>query len=108
MSLTFYLSVDDGGDGWFDIWEAGYTHNVTPMWRKAGVYDALYESHRQPAGQLIKALEEGAARMDADIEAYRALNPGNGWGDADSALGFLRRVLAVCKQYPRATVRISR
>jgi hypothetical protein len=42
----------------------------------------------------------GIAAMKADPEKFKALNPSNGWGDHDSALAFLERVLAACEAHP--------
>lgn len=112
MSLDFYLGarVDTGAKCpiWVEVWRGNYTHNVTPMWRLAGVYQALYWSDGERAGTLVPVLSRGCRAMRDNIAAYRALNPSNGWGDADRALVFLGRVTAACKRHPKAEVRISK
>ena len=82
----------------------GTTHNLTPMWDKAGVKDALYNSDGKAAGETIAALEAGLADMRAKPEEYRALNPANGWGDYAGALRFLTAWLALCKRSPQSII----
>lgn len=112
MSLDFCLnfSVDLGGPGLYtdSVFSANITHNVSPMWRKACVFSALYESEGRAAGELVSTLEAGVTDMQKEPDGYRALNPSNGWGDYDGALEFLQDVLEACKKYPKAIVWISR
>jgi len=106
MSLDFSLWVkvidEDNPQG--ELFTANYTHNVTPMWRLAGVYDALYMSKGQKAGDLVNILLMGVACMVKGSGNYIALNPPNGWGDYETALVFLRKVLAACAAHPDAIV----
>lgn len=45
MSLDFYIEeIRPTAVYWRNI-----THNVVPMWKRAGVYDALYKSEGQLA-----------------------------------------------------------
>ena len=111
MSLDLYLESDvcphcGRGDG--ELFWQNYTHNVTPMWSKAGVYDALYMSHGHKAEEYIEALERGVADMEANLAEYEKLNPPNGWGSAVTALPWLRRVLDAFKANPGATIRVSK
>ena len=88
------------------VFSSNYTHNVTPMWREAGVYEALYESAGKLACEIIPALERGVADMEARPSVYEAMNPENGWGSYDRALPWLRAVLAACRENPGATIRV--
>lgn len=111
MSLDFYLEVDACtacGRSADESFSANYTHNVAPMWRKAGVYGALYESHGKSAGTIIEALRSGVAAMESDPSGYMALDPANRWGSYETALPWLRGVLAACEMHPTAKIRISR
>lgn len=112
MSLDFYLtaSVDTGGERQHEItlFDANATHNLTPMWRLAGCYDALYESHGKPAGEVLPALHNALTDMRTRPETYRPLNPSNGWGDYAGALRFLENVVAACREHPKAVIRVSR
>jgi hypothetical protein len=87
---------------------ANITHNVTPMWREAGIYDALYDSDGKRAGDIIETLRRGIADMEDRPEVYRAMNPKNGWGNYDGALNWLREWLAECVKHPNALIGVSR
>lgn len=104
MSLDFYLEKVE----WTDIIERNITHNVTPMWHKAGVYNALYHSHEKQAYTIIPALEKGIEHMTNNSEEYIALNPENGWGSYATALPWLIGILQACKDYPETRIRISK
>lgn len=112
MSLSMYLGIDVDTGGptpvRMDLAEAGYTHNVIPMWKLVGVYEALYESHGKMAEEVIAPLTVGVAEMGRRIEECRALNPENGWGDADRALEWLTRWLRHCSEHPKATITVFR
>lgn len=95
MSYDVWLEADLGGaqpvqvgDGW------NYTSNVAPMWRKAmPKTDGLAGMHGMIAKDAAAVLRAGIARMEAEPDAYRALNPTNGWGGFDDQLGELRFLL---------------
>jgi transposase-like protein len=104
------------------VFEGDITHNLVPMWNRAGVYDALYESQGECAGNILEVLRNGLADMeqnadvyrsldppngwDENVEVYRLLNPPNGWGDYDGALRFLREFSGACEKYPKARIEV--
>lgn len=106
MSLDIWLRMPTGGDADLSTDGLNYTHNVTPMWRKAGVYDALYNSDGVEACRTQVTLESGIGAMLCDPDSFRALNPPNGWGDYDGALAFLREWADQCRKHPRALIRV--
>lgn len=112
MSLDIWLSidVDTGGKEPHNItlFDANYTHNVVPMWKKAGCYDALYMSDGKLAGNVLPELEAGLAAMKADPEGFKQLNPLNGWGNYDSALKFLEEFTEACRAHPKTTIGVSK
>jgi hypothetical protein len=103
MSLDIYLEVP----GMVTIFDANYTHNVVPMWDKAGCYDALYKSQGKKAADVLPALKAGLQAMHDDPEGFRALNPPNGWGSYDSAMPWLCNVIENFEANPDATIRVS-
>lgn len=111
LDVSLSISVDTGGDAPYEaeLFTANYTHNVTPMWNAAGVFDVLYGRGEWDndklvlAGALIRILEEGSIQMLNYPGRFRAMNPPNGWGDYDGALSFLERLLAACRAHPKAT-----
>ena len=105
MSLSLALQMDTGGPEPADVYgcdDWNYTHNVNPMWRQlfGMTLGDLLAGKR--AGDTLLALQVGAAVMERDIERYRAMNPPNGWGDADTALVSLQRLVLWCEQHPNA------
>jgi len=115
MSLDLYLNTPDtcphcGGElrGGTELWWQNITHNVTPMWAKAGVYDALYESDGHRASEYIEALEAGVKDMREHFTDYEKLDSPNGWGLAKHALPWLERTLVAFKENPTATIRVSK
>lgn len=96
-----------------DIWigdgepSFNYTHNVVPMWKKAGCYDALYESSGLRAKEVLLALKLGLMDMLGNPAEYTALNPENGWGDYESATHFLVSVIIAFAENPDAIIGVS-
>ena len=104
MSLNFSLEVLRP----VAVFTAGYTHNVTKMWIKAGVHHALYDSQGKLAKDVIDDLRKGADLMRENPNDYVLLNPPNGWGDYYGALSVLCRILDACERNPDAVIEISR
>lgn len=90
-----------------EVYWRNATHNLSPMWRQAGIRDALYESEGQTAGSILPTLRLGLAKMVASPAEYKALNPKNGWGSYEGALDFLRTVIAACEANPDAIIEVS-
>lgn len=90
-----------------EVFDANYTHNVTPMWRKAGCYDALYKSEGLCARAVLPALRAAVEAMRADPAGYRALEPANKWGTYETALPWLEEVLAAFEANPDGVIHVS-
>ena len=102
--------VHDFGAGEIEVGNLdwNYTRNVSPMWRLAMPHtDGLNGLHGKLAGDAAIVLEDGIAAMESDPDAYRALNPPNGWGDFDSQLERLKVLLGEFRKAPDATVRVD-
>lgn len=110
MSLDIYLevSIDTGGKEPFvaEIHHQEITHNVSPMWREAGVYEAIYKSDGRAAGEFLPAIRAGVGIMRSNPSRFSRLNPPNGWGDSEGALRFLEGWLRACEGHPKATIRV--
>jgi len=83
-------------------------HNLGPMWRAAGVYDALYNSDGQTAGEVLAVLQRGLSDMRRHPSKYQTLTPSNGWGEYDTALQFLEGVVTACDTNPDAEIKVSK
>lgn len=82
------------------------TSNLAPMWRAAGA--DLAEFHDKPAGECAPILRAGIEKMRAEPTRFRAMNPDNGWGDYDSLMPELDRLLALLESAPTGIVKVSR
>lgn len=108
MSLDVYLTktVEFESDD-ETVYHAYITHNLTAMADKAGLYEMLWRPDEvgiSKAADLIEPLGEGLARLEANPDGYRELNPKNGWGSYEGLVRFTRDYLDACKQYPDADV----
>jgi hypothetical protein len=57
---------------------------------------------------LVPLLRDGIAKLKADPETYRKLEPENKWGTYDKFIPWLEKYLEACEQYPDARVVVSR
>lgn len=93
------------------VYDSNITHNLTEMAGEAGIYEALWRPEEMGATRaidLIESLEDGLGRLKADPKRFKQFNPSNGWGDYDSFVTFVDRYLETCKEYPEATISVSR
>lgn len=89
-----------------ELFWANYTSNVSPMWTEALGY-SLRELNGKDARYVASELTQAIRKYQNDPEPYRAMNPPNGWGDADGAFKFLSELRNACEEYPYARVRMS-
>lgn len=106
MSYDVYLVVQTGPAASAVVFESNHTSNTSPMWRAAGC--DLAEAHGKTAPELAAQLTRAVADMESRPEHYRPMNPANGWGSYDTALTFLRELLAACELHTFARVEVSR
>lgn len=107
MSLDVYLEEVQPTE----IYQGNITHNLNKMAGMAGIYAVVWrpdENDIKEASDLIEPLTQAIARLEADPEKYKALNPPNGWGTYEDLLNFLKKYLQACKDNPMAVVRASR
>jgi len=113
MSLDVYLTEDvcpTCGRG-ERVYDAHITHNLASMASEACIYEIVWRPERHgitTAGQLIEPLTKAIAKMDADPERFRELDPANGWGSYDMFLPWLLRYRTACIEFPRARVSVWR
>ena len=116
MSYDVYGRISTGAGEFAEAFEAGnYTGNCAPMWRAAisGTFDSpqngLASLDGSPCGSLVPVLEAALHHMDdpANRGRYEAMNPKNGWGDFDTARGYLRKILDGCRKHPLAFLHVS-
>lgn len=118
MSLDIYFTqrkncpncdhaLSDGEDVfWHNI-----THNLGRMASEAGFYKQLWrpeENEIETAGQLAPHIEDGLRRLKCSPKKYKKFNSDNAWGTYEDFVPWLEKLLAACKEYPDAIVRVSR
>lgn len=109
MSLDVYLEKMQSTV----IHSQNITHNLGPMARAAGIYQALWRPEELKnwtgkAGQLIPLLEKGLAKLKKAPAKYKKLNAPNGWGSYTNFVPFVERYLTACRENPDADVKVSR
>lgn len=107
MSYAIWLEIDTGTGEPQTVVELGdYTSNVGPMWCEALGGKLLREYKSAPCSEAVGPLAEAVKRMEADPDKYREMEPGNGWGDYEGALAYLRRLAEACATHPKCTIAI--
>lgn len=110
MSLDLWLE---------ETFEVNLTYNYSQMWAKAMGDQEL--AHDPPVSfikptpdkcfrlvevddltgrESIPIFDKAIDAMEADMPSYRALNPANGWGNADLLLKRLKECRQAAKEHP--------
>jgi hypothetical protein len=104
MSLDWSLETLDGKE----VFSSNITHNLIPMWHKAGIYPCFYELENTCAASHQVCFKKAFRHMRHNFGLYEKLNAENGWGKAEHALNFLAKALLAVRKHPNAIVRISK
>jgi hypothetical protein len=89
------------------VWELNVTHNLVPMARALGVYEAIWcpeDIGCSQAWGILPMLRDAYHTLRADREDYRSYEPGNGWGTVEGMLDVLSEYLRACAQWPHAAI----
>lgn len=93
------------------FYDANITHNLNRMAEAAGIYKHLWRPEEisiTHAKQLIEPLSEGLELLESDPAKFGGYNAENGWGVYENFVAFVRGYLEACKEYPEASVEVSR
>lgn len=106
MSHDVTLSITDalGDEHWMH--DRNYTSNAAGMWADALGYP-LADMHGRRAGDCVTDLRNAVTRMDDDRSRYEAMNPPNGWGNAQGARDYLADLLDSCRRWPDGKIEVS-
>lgn len=116
MSLDFDLirtgKYDDNGETFVkEVFSANITHNLNKMAMAVGIYEALWrpeESEFTKAEDIVEIVENGLNELKANPKKYKEYDSDNGWGLYIHFVPWAEDVLKACKEYPKATIEISR
>lgn len=93
------------------VYDSNITHNLGRMADAAGIYDHLWRPEElgiTKAADLIHPLEVGLIRLKNNPEHFQKFNASNGWGMYEQFVQWVEEYLQACKEYPEASVRVSR
>ena len=109
MSYDVGLEINTGGEYPASVGgDHNYTYNVAKMFGAAFACDkGLCVIHNLTGAEGRLWLVGAIDYMEAHMDKMRDMNPPNGWGDAEGALEFLRKILADCTDHPLASIRIT-
>lgn len=106
MSLDVYLTKNGN-----ELYSSNITHNLGVMAREAGIYQCLWRPEEVGltlAWQLVEPLTKGVLLLATEKARFEKFNAPNGWGLWEHFLPFCADYLQACKDYPDATVNVSR
>jgi hypothetical protein len=107
MSWDFYMDVDVGGPEPLSVQDGiNYTTNVSGMYKAAMGGGGIRQLAGKTGRECLAILRLAILAMEDDPAKYKSMNPSNGWGDSESAIGLLRELSAWCVEAPRAVMRI--
>jgi len=109
MSWDFWMEADVGGKEPVDIgFDANYTYNVSPMFYDAfNLEEGIRGLDKMLGDEAMPYLENAIIKMKENPKKYKAMNPSNGWGDYDTALELLEKLLGWCIEAPKAQMRVG-
>jgi len=81
------------------------TSNVGPMYRVAGL--EIGNLDKMLTKNVIAKVQPAYDYMVAHSHEMRTLEPANGWGKYEDALGFLQEILVTCLAHPECFVEVS-
>ena len=82
------------------------TYNLGPMYAKAlGI--PLRALDGMPGRVASVLINEAIRELESKPAKFDALNPPNGWGSYESALGFLRALYVACVEHPKHRVVVT-
>lgn len=91
-----------------EVVDKNITHNLSTMWKQAGVYEALYESKGKTAKDVLPILKQGLEKMVQQPSYFKQFNASNGWGKYEDAINFLVELIEEFEKFPDGVIGIRR
>ena len=134
LKMNFQISYDNGKtieEKEEYVYDANITHNLGEMADKSGIYEALWRPYKLKEGynipendhvleykfegenpvkanEIIEVLEKGLSDLKSRPEYFETFNSENGWGMYKNFVPFVEKYLEACKEFPNATIEVSR
>lgn len=114
LMRKYHVSYDNGKtleEKEEELFDANITHNLGKMADKAGIYEACWrpeEIGAKQAKDILPLLEKGYADLKARPDYFKQFDSPNGWGLYIHFLPWVENYLNACKEYPEATIWVSR
>lgn len=134
LKRKLHLSYDEGKtyeEKNEEVYWANITHNLGQMADKSGIYEALWRPYKLKKGydipendhileckfeeenpvkanEIIEILEKGLIDLKIRPEYFETFNSENGWGMYEHFVPFVEEYLEACKEFPNATIEVSR
>lgn len=108
MSLDFGLVYDNDGNE-IEVFGQNITHNLAVMAEECDLYNTLWHPEVRDfvyARDIIHPLEQGLVRLEKDPDHFKKFNSSNGWGLYKHFVPFVAAILAACKKYPSARIKV--
>ena len=107
MSYDIKLEMDTGNGHYIGIEVDNYTYNIKIMWDTALSDNRTINSlNGMLAKDAISLLQRAVKDMEDNPITYRKMNPKNGWGNYEGALGVLSKLKQMCIKHPLTTIGI--
>jgi hypothetical protein len=110
--VSFRRSVENEEGELYLNEDFNMTSNVNPMYHAAGVGLGdpdfwIGYLDKKTAVEVLDKVRPVYAYMLTHTDEMKALEPENGWGDYESALRFLKEIIATCLDHPECFVEVS-
>ena len=91
-----------------EIYEANITYNLAPMYYQCiDKENGLKKLDNMKCKDALKIIQNGINDMLNNAEAYRKLNPKNGWGSYEGLLAKLQEMRTCCENNPDGIINVS-
>ena len=77
-----------------------YTYNVAPMWYDCYPENGIREIYGKTGNDAVRILRKLRDHMEDNSERLHEMEPSNGWGSFDGAIGFVTELI----EKPRRTM----
>ena len=104
MSYDISLYINTGIEERKVVEVGNYTYNCCGMFTDASAGTAISDLDGEECWKIEPMLASAVENLQKNPNKYRAMNPENGWGDYDSFLLYVEKLLRECRQNPKCKI----